>query len=160
MPRILPLTSTISAAMGLRPPASSSSPPSLISMAMGSTSRAPGSLLASSLTLLVIAPMSSVFSIMTASTCSFQRSMASGVRFWMKGMAPLAPMILPSLSIPLWVKASTACPVMCPLTSIPVTRTNLILGLAMTLATIFSMPMFSVLQGPARAAPALIRSAL
>src|SRR5512136_401300 len=80
--------------------------------------------------------------------------MASSFRFWMKGMAPLAPTILPSLSIPSVRNAPTAWPVMCPLTSIPVTIRYLMLGLETRLATIFSIPIFSVLHGPTRPAPA------
>ena len=44
---------------------------------------------------------------------------------------------------------------MCPWTSDPHNIKNLMLGFDIILATTFSIPRFSVLQGPAIAAPAL-----
>src|SRR5512145_2622992 len=77
----------------------------------------------------------------------------ASVRFSMKGIAPSAPTTLPSLTPPLW-SAAKVWPERWPLTSVPQNRTNLMLGLAMTLAMTFSRPRFSVLQDPHSAAPA------
>src|SRR3990172_3431907 len=68
-------------------------------------------------------------------------------------MAPVDPTILLSLIPFLW-SIIIASPEMCPLTSAPVTSMKRMLGLDIILATIFSIPRFSVLCGPVMQAPA------
>ena len=75
-------------------------------------------------------------------------SIASIVRFSIYGIAPGASIILFWSSIPFFCRATSEDPERCPLISSPQTIRYLMWGFDITLATIFSMPIFSVLSGP------------
>ena len=124
-------------------------------MTIASSSKAPGSFSIHSLTLAVICPASSTSIKSTISIWFWNLSTPSIGMFSTNGIAPGAPVIFFfSGSQPFACNALILSPVMWPCTSAPHKIMKRMLGFETVLAITFSIPKFSVLQGPEIAAPA------